>query len=128
MNINFGKGIRGSSGFLMKGREGMERGCIPQALRALTSAAGPGYSGAQCRRICWVAICVVIRERGSHPITPGRRRRQAGVNVANTIPLSIVVSCSRCARVGFWAFGRGSGGACRGAAGWVQEEGGAERP
>ena len=47
MNINFGKGIRGSSGFLMKGREGMERGCIPQALRALTSAAGPGYSGAE---------------------------------------------------------------------------------
>lgn len=63
---------------------GMEGDCVSQALRALTSAADPGDSGAPCRR----THCGVFRQRGScHPRVSWRQ--EAGRDEGSKDGLSV---------------------------------------
>ena len=64
---------------------GREGDCISQALRALISAVGPGYSGAPCRRTC----CGVFRQRGSCHPTGVSWRQEAGRGESSKDGLSV---------------------------------------
>lgn len=72
--------------FLFSSEWGRREGdCISQALRALISAVGPGYSGAPCRRTC----CGVFRQRGSCHPTGVSWRQEAGRGESSKDGLSV---------------------------------------
>lgn len=64
---------------------GREGDCISQALRAVTSVVGPGYSGAPCRR----TYCGVFRQRGSCHPTGVSWRQEAGRGEGSKDGLSV---------------------------------------